>query len=426
MQKYIFLILCVLCATFAQAQEMLNIGRSPFAIQKSDFDCDDFIRAEKTLKEVHFTYLWSTFGKSNKCVDRVFALPTFKSVTVHLINEPCHRNKRCGSYEFLASYKTPKDYSNALEKQDPKLKSKFIAYATPVKTHLEATLPKTAECIVSGGLESNVSVKAATVLNSWTRELFPLCRILWNPLKSHGVRAEKVGADLVEEHGLFPTVKAPCTVNTDGTDIQFPSRKTYNSGNGEKEEKNFINAGRPLQQYVEKWSNMCEKTDLWVFEDNCIRSNRFEDPRKRSCAFVRSRKTNHLLAKEIRNINKKGKYEPIDFVWGDKENLSLKQCTSIKPSIDGFKKGFLLKQSEFADRGMTSIFPRTVGIRSVKMYKDGKVIATFTSKERYKDGRELYRSNTPPSSMPFQTVLKVKTTRGTVCYKIDNPRIRND
>jgi hypothetical protein len=287
--------------SFDTDYKFTNVGRAPFAIMSPSFECDDFIESIKELPTIHLAFLFNTFGNNSQCIDRIFQDKRLQTVVMHLINEPGHRNKRLGSYEFLSTVSSPAEFDRLLKKQDQNLKNRFINYIQPA-LNIVSKIPKQADCIISPGLESNISDEASRILVSWTRELFPsYCRMLWNPLREkQTISVNMVGADLVEAHGRNPLVSAPCLINTDGTDISFPNdARPSNFGPGW-----FITAGSDLENYINNFTNKCEIVFLWTAEDNCIRSGAFVDPRQRRCSIAKETRINHLLSKEILRIIK--------------------------------------------------------------------------------------------------------------------------
>jgi hypothetical protein len=279
--------------------KILNVGRSPLALTAETFECDDFIFSIEDLPTLHIAFLFNTFGNNFECLARLLADKRMRSLVVHLINEPGHRNNRLGAYEFLSSISSPEEYDRLLRTQNQQLKNKYIQYVQPM-IELTNRLPSSVACIISPGLESNLRDTASRILIEWTRELFPeKCQILWNPLReTEIVSASQVGANLVEAHGKEPLVAGACTINTDGTDIEFIGRPNISPSG-----KN-IQSGSELENYILRWSSVCEIVFLWVVEDNCLRPGSFIDPRKRNCSVAIETNINHLLSDEILRIIK--------------------------------------------------------------------------------------------------------------------------
>lgn len=287
MFRYV-LFLLFFFTSIANAQ-LTNVGRAPFAAPKPDFPCKAFMTAMERLPEWHIAFLFNTFGTDYSCINAMIADSRLKSLEIHLINEACHRNKRCGSYEFLYNYKSVDAYNIAWEKKNPSLIRAYKKYVRPMQK-MVGTLSQETQCYISGGLESNLKNRAARNMIAVTRELFPTCKIVWNPLKqsNSSVTLPRNGADVIEGHGANPGVSAPCITNLDGTDIDFPDRPSF-------DRKNNVDAGQELQKHIQKFANKCELAFLWISEDNCNYHSSFIDPRKRSCKLKNRQIFNHVV-----------------------------------------------------------------------------------------------------------------------------------
>jgi hypothetical protein len=397
-----------------------NVGRGVFSLTSDTFNCRAFIKSVKNLPVLHIAVLYNTFGNNYACWDQLASDPRLQTVELNLINEPGHRNKRLGSYEFLYGLGTPANYDKLLRNKDPELKKKFDDYVQLAKQKIDA-LPKHVQCLINPGLESNVSSKAGKTLIEWTREHFPNCRTVWNPLRGFNEKSRKVtGADLVEGHGSGPNIKSPCIVNLDGTDIDFPQRPSAFQKGG------YVESGRPLMQYISTYANRCEVVFLWVLEDNCNFSKSFIDPRKRNCKAAD--KVFPLVAREAEKAMKSiRQYNPKS--WTSEEKKSLSSCSEVRSSSDGDKRGFLLKQSEFRERGGVVLIPKGTQASRVDIVSKGRVIDSYQRSGAYNhDGsnRPMYRSKTSPITYPFHVVVRLPGQAGNVCYPIDNPNTRND
>lgn len=402
---------------------LTNVGLAPFAIAHRRFQCKKFLQAVDQLDYLHIAWLYHTFGKKYGCLRTLMHDPRLETLETNLINEPGHRNRRLEKHEFLYGISSPQKYDRLLKSRNKKLRKKFFKYVAPLQKLLADNLQPHTQCLINPGLESNVSDRAGKVLVEWTREAFPNCRIVWNPLKAAPGRREKAKADLIEGHGHTPNVKAPCLTNLDGTDISFPQRKSNAEKNYTIGHKNWINSGASLQQHLEAYANRCEVAFLWVAEFNCIdpnlRPGGFEPPLKRKCVTGR---IHELVANEAKRAHRNGKRHPVKFMWDEVDESSFQGCTAIRKPADGSKKGFLLKQSEFSDRGGVVIAP--IKASNAKIIHRGRVIDTYKFQGRYhSEPRYLYRSNKTPLKYPFK--VAVKFSNG-ICYRVNNPRVRND
>ena len=397
-----------------------NVGRGVFSLTSETFDCRGFLKSVKRLPVLHIAVLYNTFGNDFRCWDRIAQDPRLQTIELNLINEPGHRNGRLGTYEFLYGLGSPSDYDQLLRKKDQRLKRRFVKYVRLARAKIEQ-LPKNVQCLINPGLESNVSPEAGATLIEWTREQFPNCRTVWNPLTNHSQKRRAVtGADFVEAHGPLPKVTNPCVTNLDGTDIDFPERATS------FEHGNYIQSGSPLMQYLSTNANKCEVVFLWVPEDNCNYSNSFVDPRKRNCrqaskVFPLVAKQAELAMKQVKQYTRKD--------WTENEQKSLNDCAAVRSAADGDKVGFLLKQSEYRNRGGVVILPRGTRAQKVEIVSRGNVLDRYEQSGTYdhdNQGRPMWRSLKTPTSYPFHVVVRVKTNQGNICYPIDNPNQRND
>jgi len=410
--------------------QLNNVGLGPFALTKSDFNCRSFFKELRPLKELHISVLFNTFGNDNRCLVRLLDDPRLKTIQIHLINEPCHRNNQCGKYEFLASVSSPAQYSKLWGNNDPSLIRKFVTYVKPVQDILETNLKENTQCLINPGLESNLNDAAAKNLIKKTRELFPACRIVWNPLAASSSTSSSLrnGSDLLEGHGSTPNIFGPCIANLDGTDIDFPSRPTPNRKI--KDNKNYVQSGNPLQQYIETYANRCEVVFLWTQEMNCRNdgSGGFIDPRARSCKNAVNPAT-RLMVKEIVHANRRGVIDQGNIPWSAEEDSSLNSCTSVNEKFnDKLKAGNLLKQSEFRERGGVIIFAKG-NYSSVKIISKGREVDNYISSGLYEhdsSDRPLWRSTKTPLKYPLRVVIQATIGKQKFCWKVNNPRVRVD
>lgn len=420
---------------------LTNVGISPFNLTNPKLGkdgCQKLFDRFKGINSITLGYLFNTFGNDNSCLNRFIADPRLETLKIYLINESCHRANRCGSYEFLHPIKSPSEYDSLLKRQDEDLKRRFFDYVKPVQEVI-SRVPTNVDVVIVPGQETNVSPQAFRTLAKWSREAFPGKRINFNPIKPGGF-SESTG-DIYEQHNLYPQVSAPCMVSLDGSDINFEftkGRKSIWAKQAEKDPnfpKNFFNTSAPLQAWIEQYANTCETAELWVLEDNCNGDKlEFVDPRKRTCS---TNKVEVNINQELLKAHKEGKRTP-DLKYDATDNLSLKKCKKVRELkdtkmagavTDGTKKNLIIKQAENPSNGTAILINKmTEGkqVRKLTLLAKGKAFDTFTKPVTYAHNKNqwLFRSNKKPSSYPFKAVLSVDD--GRVCYKIPNPRIRND
>lgn len=413
---------------------LVNVGRAPFAIASPKFNCDGFIESLDKLDFLHISWLFNTFGSDYKCLKRVLKDPRLITLQVNLVNEPGHRNRRLEPGEFLYNIKSPQEYNRLLLAKDPSLHKRFQKYAAPLQDLLVSRLQPRTQCLINPGLESNISTRAGRVLVKWAREAFPFCKIVWNPLSNTG-SPRGTGANFIEQHGWFPNFKTKsCVFNNDGSDINFKQRK---SGFAIQHElnpalpKNYLNSGNSLQAALEQYANQCRVVFVWTPEDNCFDFNRqtapWMPPSKRGC---QNGPVNSLVAKEIENVHQKGVRAPQEFKYTQKDELSFQGCSQIRNPHDGFKIGFLLKQSEFSERGGVILTPRPLNkATQITIVHGGKVIDSYAKTAMFGEdssGRALWRSLKSPLLYPLKVSVRILIDSKTVCYRVNNPRVRND
>lgn len=414
---------------------LTNVGFAKFNFTSPKFDCNRFFNGIKDITVLQLAFLYNTFGNDYRCLQRLKRDIRLESLEIALINEPGHRNHRLGPYEFLYNISSPARYQYLLLKRSETLKRKFFGYVARLQKQL-VDFPPSVQILINPGLETNVSSKAFSVLAEWAREAFPRGRIVYNPLTPNLSKFSSSTGDLYEQHGPVPLVKAPCIVNPDGTDINFEfvgGRKSLVAIQAEKTggPKNYINAGAPLQQYIEQYANTCEFVYLWTVEDNFGGAALgFRDPRKRD---PRTNGVLKYLANQVKIAHTKGRFVPPSLEYGVLDKTSFDGCqkvveletTSMAGSVtDGVKSGLILKQSEFPDRGSALL---VFGSKAQLIFR-GKVVENFTNAGKYiydnPPQRTLFRGQFKPFSYPFRTVLNVDN--GKICYRIPNPRVRND
>jgi len=425
----ILFFLVIWSSTVCLCQEINNIGYAPFNITSKRFNCRAFSRSISRFDDIHISFLYNTFGNDFSCLAEISQDARLKTLQVHLINEPGHRNGRLGKYEFLYSIENPSKYNELLVNRNENLKVKFLDYVQPLKQFIDDNISNSTEVLISPGLESNLTNSAGKVLVEWTREAFPDRRIVFNPYPARLSSRDKTNADLMEDHGLYPKLNAPCVYNIDGADVSFNKRKALGEKyHQESQTKYWVQSGAPLFQLYEHMANKCEYAFLWTAESNGLKDGSFIDPRARNHRV--SYKTYRMIMKQIRNLNRRGILYPLDYTYSEDDMKMAPTCDSIKEQKafrDGHKTGNLLKQSEFRNRGAVLLLSQSFSnVKKATLYKGDTVIDRFKYSGKYKDGRTLLRGSVSPTKYPLKTFLIIKENNSKKCYKIRNPRIRID
>lgn len=405
---------------------LTNVGYAPFNLTAENFNCDAFLEASQVVEHLHIAFLYNTFGNNFSCLEQILADSRLQTLEVNLINEPGHRNRRLGPYEFLADEGSPADFQAKLIAEDARLKQKFSDYVQPLLSVLK-NIDSSTQLLINPGLESNVNDAAGAVLVAWTRELFPNARVVWNPLNAQPGRRLATSADLIEGHGSYPSLDSPCLYNMDGTDVSYPFRPAIGERNHrEGQSKNWLQSGAPLFQLIEEYANRCEVAFIWSAEGNGIdeSSSGFVDPRSRNHSIPLD--VYKSIFEDVANLHNNGiVYSNEPFVPDVAVESS---CDVILDTFaDTPKSGNLIKQSEFRDRGGAIILPASTNASNVKVEKGNTIIDSYQSSGRYKaDGRLLFRSAISPTTYPLNVYITYNSSSGKVCHRISNPRIRLD
>lgn len=390
---------------FAAVTKADEPGIGAYAAMHPQWPCKRLMAGFDGSKDLNLSVLYNTFGTSWNCLDRWAADSRPKKLEVHLINEVCQRNARCGSYEFLYGMSVDQ-YKSRIESATPKLLERITNYAAPVSQWFANH--EDVACYVSPGLESNLSKKGFKILAEHLKPLFPeRCKFVWSPV-GHSAYSTAIPDYVHELHGDGPSLKPPCIANLDGVDINMISRPAILS--------QFIQHTE-VPRYRAAYSS-CDSTFLWIAEFNGIGRGAFIDPRKRT-NFPSDK-----VMSEIKKFITDAPPKPVP-PWTAEDDLSKQGCARFAPIQDGYKKGVLWKQSDVDIYGAVALLPRKEQFKSVTVVKKGKVIEVMKFAYRYtEDGsnRQVWRSNRKAEDYPYNVVLKADK----LCYIIENPKVRND
>lgn len=118
------------------------------AIQHPKWPCEQSLEVFNGIKVPRLAIFWNTFGTDNACLKKFLDDPRQKALEIHLINEPCHRNKRCGPYEFLHGMSLSD--IDKLTKKDGALLAGLNGYFTQVSNFMKPYWLKL-RCYISPG-----------------------------------------------------------------------------------------------------------------------------------------------------------------------------------------------------------------------------------------------------------------------------------
>jgi hypothetical protein len=275
----------------AEISKTPSIGLAHYGMLDPEWPCDIARRSERHLHQIHQAVLWNTFGTNTSCLQRYLEDTRLATLEIHLINEVCQRNNRCGDYEFLSGI-SKEEYERLLLARDQKLLTKLHKYIKPLQEFLKTHLKSTTTCLISPGLESNLGDKAASILINEVRALFPQCQMVWNPYRLPG-KVVPFKNVLTELHRSDAKLKAPCVANLDGEDISFPNR------NARLPES--ITSDK-LSEYIKNTAH-CKVSYLWIAEFNGLNPDgTFLEPRSRAASNFPSEQTFRLLAKVVKQL----------------------------------------------------------------------------------------------------------------------------
>lgn len=288
--SFLLLTGCGTSAEEAKPLTLTNYGVSAFAIAHDTFPCTEFLNAMEQLPEWRLSTLWNTFGNNLECLDLFLANNKTKLIQIHAVNEVCQRNNRCEPHEFLYEV-TKEEYSRALEIEQVAPMFSIHNYFTEIKNWLFPRLKNNVECLISPGLESNITnFQAATNLINLARSVFgERCQIVWNSLS---MANRNLPADYFETHGIRASTEPPCIRNLDGDDIEH----TDAAGSA-------LNTIDP--EAVPDWLHIgsaCKTNFIWSRESNCLTKNEWEPPLERACNGSRWRELIGLLVKNPHSI----------------------------------------------------------------------------------------------------------------------------
>lgn len=404
--------------TQAEAQATLQQnkgGLGAYAAMHPNWPCDVMMLGFEGVPEIRLSVLWNTFGNNFSCLRQFASDPRPKYLEVHLINEVCQRNKRCGPYEIL--YKLSVDeYKNKLNSKDVALISKIKNNVSPIADFFKDN--PSVQCSISAGLESNLPSKTYQILVSQIKPLFPeRCSWVWSPVGQNAYGANPIKDMVYEGHGDEPEkVKKPCIVNLDGVDIHMKSRPAILP--------QYVDV-TALPRFLASFAS-CDGAFLWIAEFNGIGRGGFIDPRKRT--NWPTKKTMLELQKYLIKPIEGDKEVP----WTSDDDKAKVGCKTFLKIKDGNKKDFLWKQSEppVLNRGAVVFLPRKynspwIDVNKVYVMRRDKKIAKAYERSKYtEDGsnRQFFRFHKKAKDFPYNVVVHF----GNVCAVIPNPKKRND
>ena len=217
------------------------------------FNCGAVQQLYKGQDRLNISWLENTFGGECKCLEPLLNDVRPKVIRTHLIQSPCMRNKRCGRYEALWGY-TAASASRAAKNPKSRLRKRFAVILERFRQRING---RNLTCYVSPCLECDLYEPARRELANLVSAAVPSCNIVDNPY-----RRRCLSGAVCERHGVNPSLSAPCIIDLDGIDGTTVD----------------------VKKWVAKYQH-CDLQFYWEYWMNCIRSEKFVDPRKRNCSY---------------------------------------------------------------------------------------------------------------------------------------------
>lgn len=262
---YVRVILVLICFVFPcvlMAQDQ-RFGSAPFFYNHPKFDRES---ADRRLTGVQpLSFLYNTPSDSIKPILNRLKRGDIYFLQIHLINEPCLRNRRCGKYELLSGLSV-KRFKRLIATRNASFRAKVRRYSSRAARRILPNLPVFTTCAVNPLLETVLHRKEAEIFFSWVTPFFNhRCHIVWNPI-GNNPGAPINGAYYSEGHGEYIKFdyQYPCIANNDGTPV--PKER--------------------MRQFLHRYRR-CDAVFLWSFGDNCNTDDdeAFTDPRERACKW---------------------------------------------------------------------------------------------------------------------------------------------
>lgn len=234
--KYILLFLLLLCINCTSSNNAKNeedsgdvyagpyLGTDFFTITNewlSPETCELILSTFDGLEAPALGFVWSSFGDNYQCVMRF--TDRFKDrphlLRIHLDDHVCKRNGNCAVTEFNFSLGVS-HLNYLLEREEGWLIAKYRARLNSINVFADIVSKDTTRIVVSGGLEEQMSVKAASIVSKLITEVG--FESVANPVSA----LERIGYTFYEIHTSAPA-NNECIAALDGGDIDFPHKRSF-------------------------------------------------------------------------------------------------------------------------------------------------------------------------------------------------------
>jgi hypothetical protein len=400
--------LSLLTSSNLNAQQS-NYGTAPYFITDPKFNCAAFQGRLNGLPRYGISFLWNTPGGATDCLAKTLQDPRLSFIEAIAVNETCVSRGDCGSYESLRGYSTASLIS-AVSKGDPKVQAAYTNAARSVCQFVESKLGAAAvRKTINPSLETHLPRNLWSKVAVWVQGACPGWEIVWNPVGPKPGLPQPP-AVLSEGHGPSPSfADNRCIANPDGSVIASGDWEGF------------------LRHYPQ-----CTQVFSWTPNDNCIAPGQPKmDPRARPCKVTDNTEAIRKAALAILVPP-----QPVPD-WTSDDRLAFNGCNKVLRNPDGLG-GFVWKESETKKTpqgkpAAVTLLPAGLGLDSstkrVSVLKGSQVLDNLTFVYLYtpdKSNRPVWLGHKAPTDYPFNVVVKGKGPKGTFCWGVSNPHIRND
>lgn len=251
-------LIVLLLLSISSAKADTTIGGAFLASTSPKFPCERALSFYKKQPKIFHASLWQTFGVDRSCAERIFKLPQRVIMEWYVSNEVCRRKGNCYPYEVAPNYSVS-EYNKALEQKKKGLTQKLYLKAKEIKDWCDAHKKPDDKCLLTIGLESQYTEKAAkslikiAKLAGWAQG-----ELVHNPVGNAPYQGF-AGGWWIESHGLhIPSSPASRRIVTlDGNNPAFcDPRGKDSSGVSFPELRDWVKRARKSSTYAALWCGL--------------------------------------------------------------------------------------------------------------------------------------------------------------------------
>ena len=272
-----------------QAQQY---GVAYYAIQSARFPCERSLAVFDGLPNPALSVLWETFGSRQECLQSFLnnCITSRDSCTlqIHPTNEYCRRHRVCAKHEVMPAL-DDRQINRALELKDRRVLAAYRSRVRRITNFVRPYSGTNVSFLLSTGLEDNYSPRAARILISAMRSIWPYSLV--RVVKAKRER-EQSGTEFFEIHGIKPryTYSAQnksCIFNNDGRDVVLGTARTP--------QKRSVTLD-DLRLALEKYRETCPLLFVWWNNQGAVRRpwEGFTFPHQRSI---------EILSEDVQQVN---------------------------------------------------------------------------------------------------------------------------